>query len=96
MITPRKNRVTDMLSRISWELIAFIFASFENFLVIEWIVGTCTSLVSLVPTLCVGTLPGTLRVPFQACHGVIPSSDHDAERPRLPSHAERGNEETRK
>ena len=39
----------------------------------------------IVPTLCVGMQPGTLRAPFEA----------DAERPLRHSHAERGNDQYR-
>ena len=38
----------------------------------------------IVPTLCVGTQPGTLRVPFESWN---------AERPKRRSHAERGNDQ---
>ncbi|OXR34889.1 hypothetical protein PSUM_03095 [Pseudomonas umsongensis] len=40
----------------------------------------------IVPTLCVGMQPGTLRVPFQSWN---------AERPLRHSHAERGNDRYR-
>ncbi|KAE9650926.1 hypothetical protein EJA71_00210 [Pseudomonas sp. PB106] len=42
----------------------------------------CSGLTLIVPTLCVGMPLGTLRVPARGW---------DAERPRLYSHAERGN-----
>ncbi len=38
----------------------------------------------IVPTLCVGMQPGTLRVPFE---------NWNAERPLRHSHAERGNDQ---
>ncbi|KAA0994706.1 hypothetical protein FQ192_11225 [Pseudomonas sp. ANT_J12] len=45
------------------------------------------TLLTIVPTLCVGTPQGTLRVP---------ALERDAERPGLHSHAERGNDQRHK